>query len=37
MNMEMEAPVHYFLADNSHFTVLIATYEALGISAALES
>lgn len=37
MNMEMEAPVHYFLDHNSHFTALIGTYEALGISVASES
>lgn len=36
MNMEMEAPVHYFLVHNFNFTVLIATYETLGISVALE-
>lgn len=36
MNMEMEAPVHDCLDHSSHFTVLIASYEALGISVALE-
>lgn len=37
MNTEMETPVHYFLDRNFRFTILIATYEALGISVALES
>lgn len=37
MSMEMEAIVHHFLDHNSHFTVLIATYEALGVSVSLES
>lgn len=36
MNMEMEVPVHDFLDHSSHFTVLIVSYEALGISVTLE-
>lgn len=32
----MEAPAHYFLDHNSRFTVLIATYEALGSSVLIE-